>query len=65
MEKNNCIWQEKIEKMSNYIATYDERENLRNGIVDSFAVEQTVYLVALSDSDFILFILGQNRETLG
>ena len=33
--------------------------------MDSFPVEQTVYLVALSDSDFILIILGQNRETLG
>ena len=45
-------------------ASYDERENLWNWILDSFAVEQTVYLVALSDSDFILIILGQNRETL-
>ena len=46
-------------------ASYDERENLWNRIVDSFAVEQTVYLVALSDLDFVLIILGQNRETLG
>ena len=46
-------------------ASYDVRENLWNWIVDSFAVEQTVYLVALSDSDVLLIILGQNRETLG
>ena len=46
-------------------ASYDVRENLWNWIVDSFAVEQTVYLVALSDLDFVLIILGQNRETLG
>ena len=38
-------------------ASYDERENLWNWLV--------VYSVALSDSDFILTILGQNRETLG
>ena len=46
-------------------ASYDKREKLWNWIVDSFAVEQTVYLVAVSDLDFILIILGQNRETLG
>jgi hypothetical protein len=47
------------------LASHNERENLWNWIVDNFEIESTVNLVALSDSDFILTILGQNRETLG